>query len=59
MLGGELILNQLLVVVAAELKLVAAGSARLRLTLSTAHSAADVDDLLAALARVWHEEPSP
>jgi len=38
---------------------VPAGSARLRLTLSTAHSAADVDELLAALARVWHEEPSP
>ena len=35
------------------------GSARLRLTLSAAHSAADVDELLAALARAWHEEPAP
>ncbi len=35
------------------------GGARLRLTLSAAHSAADVDELLAALARAWHEETPP
>jgi 8-amino-7-oxononanoate synthase len=38
---------------------VPAGSARLRLTLSAAHSAADVDALLAALERAWQGEPSP
>jgi 8-amino-7-oxononanoate synthase len=38
---------------------VPAGSARLRLTLSAAHSAADVDDLLAALERAWQGEPAP
>jgi 8-amino-7-oxononanoate synthase len=36
---------------------VPAGSARLRLTLSAAHSAADVDDLLVALERAWQGEP--
>jgi 8-amino-7-oxononanoate synthase len=35
---------------------VPAGSARLRLTLSAAHSEADVDELLAALERVWRAE---
>jgi 8-amino-7-oxononanoate synthase len=38
---------------------VPAGSARLRLTLSATHSAADVDELLAALARAWQQEPAP
>jgi 8-amino-7-oxononanoate synthase len=36
---------------------VPAASARLRLTLSAAHGAADVDDLLVALERVWRGEP--
>jgi 8-amino-7-oxononanoate synthase len=35
---------------------VPAGSARLRLTLSAAHSEADVDQLLAALERVWRAD---
>ncbi len=35
------------------------GSARLRLTLSAAHSEADVDQLLAALERVWREDAGP
>jgi 8-amino-7-oxononanoate synthase len=38
---------------------VPAGSARLRLTLSATHSAADVDDLLAALERAWQAEAAP
>jgi 8-amino-7-oxononanoate synthase len=38
---------------------VPAGSARLRLTLSSTHSAADVNELLAALARAWQLEPAP
>jgi len=33
------------------------GTARLRVTLSAAHSDADVDELLAALDRVWRREP--
>jgi 8-amino-7-oxononanoate synthase len=37
---------------------VPAGSARLRITLSAAHSEADVDELLFALDRVWRTEPS-
>jgi 8-amino-7-oxononanoate synthase len=37
---------------------VPAGSARLRLTLSAAHGAADVDELLVALERAWQGEPS-
>jgi 8-amino-7-oxononanoate synthase len=37
---------------------VPAGSARLRLTLSAAHSAADVDELLVALERAWQSEPT-
>jgi 8-amino-7-oxononanoate synthase len=36
---------------------VPAGSARLRLTLSAAHSVADVDELLGALERAWQGEP--
>ncbi len=36
---------------------VPAGGARLRLTLSAAHSAADVDELLLALERAWQGEP--
>jgi 8-amino-7-oxononanoate synthase len=38
---------------------VPAGSARLRLTLSAAHSETDVDELLAALERVWRRTPAP
>ena len=37
---------------------VPAGGARLRMTLSAAHSAADVDELLVALERVWQGEPA-
>jgi 8-amino-7-oxononanoate synthase len=35
------------------------GSARLRLTLSAAHSEADVDQLLSALERAWRAEIRP
>lgn len=35
------------------------GSSRLRLTLSAAHREADVDELLVALDRVWHQERAP
>ena len=38
---------------------VPAGSARLRLTLSAAHSEADVDELLAALERAWRADRAP
>jgi 8-amino-7-oxononanoate synthase len=35
------------------------GRSRLRLTLSAAHREADVDELLVALDRVWHQERAP
>jgi 8-amino-7-oxononanoate synthase len=35
------------------------GAARLRVTLSAAHREADVDELLVALDRVWHQEHAP
>ena len=38
---------------------VPAGSARLRITLSAAHSEADIDELLAALERVWRADVAP
>ncbi|HEV7432111.1 MAG TPA: hypothetical protein VGN77_03645, partial [Steroidobacteraceae bacterium] len=37
---------------------VPAGSARRRLTLSVARSETDLDELLAALQRVWRAEPA-